>query len=134
MAGLSRQIQLRHILVYKNEVADLLKETIDSVKSESGRIKMLMSLAEKYSLCPTKSDGGNLGWLEIAMKPEDPRNPRGGYKPLDNEELNAIVGDAVRRESGTGIIHKGKTFGPVQTEDGFHVLMLSNEFTTDRIL
>ena len=130
MAGLTRQIQLRHILVDKKEVADLLKETIDSVKSESGRIKMLMSLAEKYSLCPTKSDGGNLGWLEIAMKPEDPRNPRGGYKPLDNDELNEIVGDLVRRR----IIHKGKMFGPVQTEDGFHVLMLSNEFTTDRIL
>lgn len=130
MAGLTRQIQVRHIVVEKEEVAALLKETIDSVETEKGRIKMLMSLAGKYSVCSTKEDGGNLGWVEMTMNPTDSRNPRGGYKPLENEELNDTIHQAVRDR----LIHKGILFGPVKTDQGYHLVMITNEFTTDRIL
>jgi parvulin-like peptidyl-prolyl isomerase len=82
MAGKSQQIQVRHILVDKKEIAELLKETLEAAKSDSGRIKMLMSLAQKYSQCPSKDDGGNLGWVEVGWDAGDSRNPRGGYKPL----------------------------------------------------
>ena len=51
MAGATHQIQLRHILVEKKEVADLLRETIESIPAETGRVKMLMKLAGKYSIC-----------------------------------------------------------------------------------
>ena len=66
MAGATHQIQIRHILVEKKDVAELLKETIDSIPGETARVKMLMTLAEKYSVCSaSKEDGGNLGWLEV---------------------------------------------------------------------
>ncbi|NIP99186.1 MAG: hypothetical protein GWM98_01275 [Nitrospinaceae bacterium] len=130
MAGANYQIQLRHIVVDKKEVAQLLKETIDSVNTETGRVKMLMRLAEKYSLCSSKEDGGNLGWLEIEWNANDIRQPRGGFKGLDNEELDQVIREAVQKET----IYRGILFGPVQTRQGYHLLMISNQFKTDRIL
>ena len=47
MVGFSHQIQVRHIVVDKKEVAELLKESISEVKSAAGRIHMLMRLSEK---------------------------------------------------------------------------------------
>ena len=65
MAGATHQIQIRHILVDKKEVADLLKETIEGIPKEAARVQMLMKLAGKYSICSSsKDDGGSLGWLE----------------------------------------------------------------------
>lgn len=130
MAGLSRQIQIRHIVVAKAEVATLLKETINEIPTEKGRIKMLMSLAEKYSSCSSKNDGGNLGWIEVVRDIKDSRNPRGGYKPLENKELNDIIHDAVRNQT----LEKGVLFGPVKTSQGYHLVLIANEFVTDRIL
>ena len=130
MAGLAHQIQIRHILLDEKEVAELLKETVDAVKTEAGRIKMLMNLASKYSSCSSKEDGGNLGWIEVGWEPANPRNPRGGYKTLDNLELYKIVCDAVEKMD----IRKGQVYGPVQTGEGYHLLMISNEVKVDRIL
>jgi len=130
MAGLTRQIQIRHIVVAKEEVASLLKATINEVSSETGRVKMLMSLAEKYSLCSSKNDGGNLGWLEVVMDPNDPRNPRGGYNQLANVELDEIIRTAVRDLD----LVKGVLYGPVKTGQGYHLVMAANEFVTNRIL
>ena len=45
MAGATHQIQIRHILVEKKEVADLLVETIVGIPTETGRVQMLMKLA-----------------------------------------------------------------------------------------
>ena len=50
MAGATHQIQIRHILLDKKEVADLLKETIESLPNETARVQMLMKLAGKYSI------------------------------------------------------------------------------------
>ena len=88
MVGFSHQVQVRHIVVDKKEVAELLKATINEAKTPTARIKMLMRLAEKYSLCPSKEDGGNLGWIELSS--DDPRIK--DYKPvLKNEELESII-------------------------------------------
>ncbi len=130
MAGQAHQIQIRHILLDKKDVAELLKETVDAVKTETGRVKMLMNLASKYSKCPSKVDGGNLGWIEVGWEPANPRNPRGGYKTLHNQELYDIICDAV----GKMDIRKGKVYGPVQTAEGYHLVMISNEVKVDRIL
>ncbi len=130
MAGASYQIQVRHILVEKEEVAELLKETINSVKSGTGRVKMLMNLAEKYSQCATKSDGGNLGWLELGWNAEDPRKPRGGFKKLQNEELYDCICEGLEKRT----LDSKTAFGPVKTREGYHLVMVANEFHTDRIL
>lgn len=121
MVGLSHRVQIRHIVVEKKEVADLLKETIDGSKGATAKIKMLMRLAPKYSLCPSKEDGGNLGWLELVC--DDPRFRE--FKPtLKNAELEQVIREAVRNLS----MSRGELYGPVKTREGYHLVMICNEF------
>ncbi len=125
MVGFSHQIQVRHLVVEKKEVADLLKGTISEVKSAAGRVQMLMRLAEKYSLCSSKKDGGNLGWIELSS--DDPRIR--GYEPvLKNAELEQIIREGVKDMT----LNRGEVFGPVQTQEGFHLMMITNDFGSDR--
>jgi hypothetical protein len=125
MVGFSHQIQVRHIVVEKQEVSELLKGTISEVKSATGRTQMLMRLAEKYSLCSSKEDGGNLGWIELSS--DDPRIR--GYEPvLKNAELEEIIREGVKDMT----LNRGEVFGPVQTPEGFHLIMITNDFGSDR--
>ena len=125
MVGFSYQIQVRHIVVDKKEVAELLKGTIDEVKTAAGRIQMLMRLAEKYSLCSSKEDGGNLGWIELSS--DDPRIRK--YEPkLKNAELEQLIRQGVKDM----VLNRGEVLGPVQTQEGFHLVMVTNEFGSDR--
>ena len=104
MAGATHQIQIRHILVEKKDVAELLIETIGSIPKEIARVQMLMNLAGKYSVCAaSKEDGGNLGWLEVGWNKSDPRQPRGGFKSLSNDELNDYILDGKSAEFNAGI-------------------------------
>ncbi|MBT3921919.1 MAG: hypothetical protein HOF21_05015 [Nitrospina sp.] len=131
MAGATHQIQIRHILVEKKEVAELLKETIDSIPGETARVKMLMNLAEKYSICSaSKEDGGNLGWLEVGWNKNDPRQPRGGFKMLNNDELDDFIREGLEKMT----LHKGIVFGPVESFEGFHIGIMCQEVKLDRIL
>jgi len=129
-AGADHQIQVRHILVEKKEVADLLKETIEAAPSGTGRVKTLMKLAAKYSICHTKNDGGNLGWIEVVWDPTESRLPRGGYKTLEYLELHEAILKAVANLE----TRKGEIFGPLESSDGFHLAIIANEFKTERIL
>mgnify|MGYP006447060065 FL=1 len=131
MAGATHQIQIRHILVEKKDVAELLIETIDSIPKETARVQMLMSLAGKYSVCTTsKEDGGNLGWLEVGWNKSDPRQPRGGFKSLSNDELNDYILDGIEKMT----LLKGRVFGPFESYEGFHVGIICQEVKLDRIL
>jgi len=130
MAGTSFQIQVRHIQVADERVAKLLLETIGEAKPGAAQVQLLMRLAGKYSGCSSKNDGGNLGWVEMGWNPKDPRSPRGGFKKLENVELHDIISDAIEKNE----IYQGKVFGPAQTNLGYHVLIIANEFKTDRIL
>tara|TARA_B100000686_G_scaffold8057_1_gene8084 strand:- start:177 stop:572 length:396 start_codon:yes stop_codon:yes gene_type:complete len=131
MAGATHQIQIRHILLDKKEVADLLKETIESLSNETARVQMLMKLAVKYSTCiSSKEDGGNLGWLEVGWNKKDPRQPRGGFKALDNEELNDFIIKGIEEMS----LNKGELFGPVETYEGYHIGIICQEVKLNRIL
>ena len=131
MAGATHQIQVRHILLDKKEVANLLKETIESLSNETARVQMLMKLARKYSNCnSSKEDGGNLGWLEVGWNKNDPRQPRGGFKTLSNEELNDFIMKGVEEMS----LNKGKVFGPIETYEGYHIGIICQEVKLDRIL
>ena len=130
MAGSSFQIQVRHIQVLKKAIADLLAAPIKEAKAGVPQVQLLMKLAGKYSDCLSKGDGGNLGWVEMGWNPEDPRKPRGGFQKLENEELHDIISQAIEKKE----IHQGTVFGPVETKRGYHVLIISNEFKTDRVL
>lgn len=130
MAGASFQVQIRHILVDEEEVAELLKETINTPKSGTERVKLLMKMAGQYSKCPSKEDGGNLGWLEMGWNIADPRVPRGGFKKLKNEDLYNMISEGLEKKT---LISKIAT-GPMKTHEGYHLVMVANEFTTNRIL
>ena len=130
MAGASFQIQVRHIQVSKKEVADLLVETIRETKIGVPQVQLLMKLAGKFSECSSKGDGGNLGWVEMGWNPEDPRKPRGGFQKLENEELHDVISQALEKKE----MAQGTVYGPVKTRQGYHVLIIANEFKTDRIL
>ena len=131
MAGATHQIQIRHILLDKKEVADLLKETIESLPNATARVQMLMKLAGKYRLCTSsKEDGGNLGWVEVGWNKNDPRQPRGGFKTLSNEELNDFIMKGVEEMS----LNKGEVFGPIETYEGYHIGIICQEVKLDRIL
>ena len=131
MAGATHQIQIRHILVEKKDVAELLIETIDSIPKETARVQMLMSLAGKYSVCSnSKEDGGNLGWLEVGWNKSDPRQPRGGFKSLSNDDLNDYILDGIEQMT----LLKGRVFGPFESYEGFHVGIICQEVKLDRIL
>ncbi len=125
MVGFSHQVQVRHIVVDKKEVAELLKGTISEIKTSAGRIKMLMRLAEKYSLCDSKEDGGNLGWIELSS--DDPRIKN--YNPvLKNVELEQAIRQGIKDMTCS----RGEVFGPVQTQEGFHLVMITQEFGSER--
>ena len=131
MAGATHQIQIRHILVEKKDVAELLIETIDSIPKETARVQMLMNLAGKYSVCAaSKEDGGNLGWLEVGWNKSDPRQPRGGFKSLSNDDLNDYILDGIEKMT----LLKGRVFGPFESYEGFHVGIICQEVKLDRIL
>jgi len=130
MAGASFQVQIRHILVDDKDVAELLMETINTPKVGTERVKLLMKMAEKYSKCSSKNDGGNLGWLEMGWNIADPRVPRGGFKKLKNEELYDAISEGLKKKTLLSKI----AFGPVKTHEGYHLGMVSNEFLTNRIL
>jgi len=60
------------------------------------------SLAKRFSKCPSKSKGGNLGWFGIGeMVPEF--------------EKACFEGQ------------KGQVVGPVKTEFGYHIIMINDQ-------
>jgi parvulin-like peptidyl-prolyl isomerase len=130
MAGASFQVQIRQILVDDKEAADLLMETINTPKSGTERVQLLMKMAEKYSKCSSKNDGGNLGWLEMGWNIADPRVPRGGFKKLENEELYDAIDEGLKKKTLLSKI----AFGPVKTHEGYHLVIVANEFHTNRVL
>tara|TARA_B100000686_G_C16749780_1_gene951749 strand:+ start:495 stop:884 length:390 start_codon:yes stop_codon:yes gene_type:complete len=121
MVGQSHRVQIRHILATNSEIADMITQIIETGKTHFEKVRILMKLSEKYSLCESKNDGGNLGWLEIAS--DDPRKI--DYEPVfKNTELEKIVRESIFMKR----FDKNKILGPVKTKEGFHVLMISNEF------
>ena len=131
MAGATHQIQIRHILVENKEVADLHKETNESIPAETSRVNMLMKLAGKSSICSaSKDDGGNLGWLEVGRNKSDPRQPRGGFSKLNNVGLDDLRREGLEKMT----LHRGRVVGPVESCEGFHVGMICEEVKLDRIL
>jgi len=54
------EVKASHILVGEKELADEIKGKIDQGES-------FEAMAEKYSKCPSKKKGGNLGWFKRGM-------------------------------------------------------------------
>lgn len=126
MVGYSHRVQIRHVVVNREEIANLLRGVFDELKTHKSKVKNMMKLAEKYSLCISKNDGGNLGWLELTS--DDPRKLN--YAPVfKNHELEKVI----REKIADGSMKKDEIFGPFKTEEGFHLAIISNSFGGDFI-
>ncbi|MBI4384674.1 MAG: peptidylprolyl isomerase [Nitrospinae bacterium] len=85
-----KKIQARHILVATRELAEDLKKKIDEGEEFS-------KLAERYSECPSKKRGGDLGWFGKGAM----------VRPFEVAAFSAREGEVV---------------GPVKTEFGWHLI------------
>lgn len=75
-------------------------EDVVAAKKELDAGSSFTDLVTKYSTCPSKENGGDLGWM-----PED--------------ALQTLLGKAVSEKD------KGKVFGPVHSQYGYHILSIS---------
>lgn len=121
MVGQSHRAQIRHIVVASEEVAKMIREVVEAAKTHTAKVQTLMKLAPKYSLCESKADGGNLGWLELVS--DDPRKVEYA-QVFRNRELETLVREAIRNRE----LMQNRVLGPVKTAEGFHVVMIGNEF------
>ena len=71
-----------------------------------------------------------MGWLEVGWNKSDPRQPRGGFKSLSNDELNDFIMQGVETMS----LSKGDVFGPIETYEGFHIGIICQVVKLNRIL
>jgi len=89
-------IQVRASQIFTHSMEDCVaaKKLLDSGTS-------FLDAVEKYSTCPSKQNGGDLGWM-----------PEGS--------LQSIMGSTVSEND------KGKIIGPVHSQYGYHILVISD--------
>lgn len=99
-----RSIRVSHIVLSTEELAKLLIEHLkeDDYKDQEMLFKMFAKLAKKYSACGTRTNGGDLGFLEHnTAAPE-----------LEKAAMDAPL---------------GKVQGPVKTKFGYHIFVVTQE-------
>lgn len=90
-----KSVRASHILVSNEKDAK-------SIMDRLGKGEDFAALAKRFSKCPSKSKGGDLGWFG-----------RGDMvKPFEDACFNGRTGDVV---------------GPVQTEFGYHVIKITGQ-------
>jgi len=111
----------RHILVSTREAADLIRQTLadyhkelqaqpaedpDKEYHDWEKVEKLFSrLAKKYSICSTRSLGGDLGWIYPAMEVDDSLVTRDMVEAIMQTEKDAVP-------------------EPVRTRRGYHVFLI----------
>jgi peptidyl-prolyl cis-trans isomerase C len=92
---MAKQVRAAHILVKSENQA---KELLGRVSAGEN----FGELAKKYSDCPSKKNGGDLGWFGRGMM----------VKEFEDAAFNA---------------QKGATVGPVKTQFGYHLIKVVDE-------
>ena len=91
---MAKSVNAAHILVNSEKDAQNILARLE--KGES-----FEALAKRFSKCPSKSKGGNLGWFNKGdMVPE-----------FENAAFNA---------------EKGAVVGPVKTQFGYHLILIKD--------
>lgn len=91
---MTTKVKASHILVESEQKA---KDLLEEIKS--GKTSFDMA-AREYSMCPSKRDGGNLGFFERGMM----------VKPFEDAAFGLEVGEISE---------------PVQTQFGWHLIQLN---------
>ena len=89
------EVNASHILVKTLEEAEAILKVIQ----DGERFEIL---AKKYSLCPSKSNAGNLGWFSKGQM----------VKEFEEACFSNKIGEIV---------------GPIKTEFGFHLIKINNQ-------
>jgi parvulin-like peptidyl-prolyl isomerase len=90
-----KEIRASHILVDKHPLALELKKQIDGGAD-------FAALAMKFSTCPSRKQGGDLGWFKHGMM----------VKPFEKVAFELKV---------------GQVSDPVKTEFGYHIIKKTGE-------
>lgn len=90
-----KTVRASHILVPNEKDAR-------SIMDRLGKGEDFAALAKRFSKCPSKSKGGDLGWFAKGQM----------VKPFEDACFAGKVGDVV---------------GPVQTEFGYHVIKITGQ-------
>ena len=91
---MAKSVNAAHILVNSEKDAQNILARLE--KGES-----FEALAKRFSKCPSKSKGGNLGWFNKGeMVPE-----------FENAAFNG---------------NKGEVVGPVKTQFGYHLILIKD--------
>ncbi len=97
-----RSIQLSHIVLTTQDVANVLLEHLKSYDDYDQMMKSFAKLAKKYSACGSRNKGGDLGPLEVhTAAPEL-------YKAAMKAPVREIQ-------------------GPVKTTFGYHIFVITDE-------
>jgi rhodanese-related sulfurtransferase len=88
------------IKVRASQIFSHSMEDVVAAKKELDAGSSFTELVQKYSTCPSKENGGDLGWM-----PED--------------ALQSLMGETISE------IGKGKVVGPVHSQYGYHILVIS---------
>ena len=89
-------IKVRVSQVFTRGVEDAV-----AAKKELEDGKAFIQVVETYSQCPSKSTGGDLGWMP-------------------QENMNGVFGVELSAED------KGKAIGPIHSQYGYHILILTD--------
>ena len=91
---MAKSVNAAHILVNSEKDAQ-------SIMARLEKGEKFEDLAKRFSKCPSKSKGGNLGWFGKGdMVPE-----------FENAAFSA---------------QKGAVFGPVKTQFGYHIILVKD--------
>jgi len=88
------------VKVRASQIFSHAMEDVVAAKKELDAGTPFTEVVEKYSTCPSKEKGGDLGWM-----PED--------------TLQSMMGEVISEKD------KGKIIGPVHSQYGYHILMVS---------
>ena len=97
-----RSVQISHIVLTTQELANVLLEHFQSFDDREAMLKSFAKQAKKYSACGSRNQGGDLGYLEVHTSAP--------------ELYQAVMKSEV-----------GKVGGPIHTKFGYHIFVITFE-------
>ena len=97
-----RSLQISHIVLSTQDVADVLLEHLKSYDNYDQMMKAFAKSAKKYSACGSRNKGGDLGILEVHTSAPE----------LYEAAMKAPVHELQ---------------GPIKTKFGYHIFVITDE-------
>lgn len=89
------------ISIRVSQILTSKKEDAEKAKKELDRGVPFQQVVEKYSICPSRKTGGDLGWGQ-------------------EKNLIFLIGENITKDD------KGRIIGPIPSEKGYHIVMVTD--------